>query len=192
MVASSSAVRPRALDDVPRWQWPIVLTRYDRTPTLAPEEHAGLVALGWEVRRGRCHDLRRPEWTAIDRLVRPLDDARQSVFTPANPYHHRSALDAVGIILHACATTQRPFWAWPPATWIEHVLAPSQQAFQRAYPGWIDGAVRPYLVAMAYLLDGFAAFELLGPFNRVALAHRVFGPALVQQALDPIMATLRT
>jgi len=170
----------------------MVLTRYDRTPTLAPEEHAGLVALGWEVRRGRCHDLRRPEWTAIDRLVRPLDDARQSVFTPANPYHHRSALDAVGIILHACATTQRPFWAWPPATWIEHVLAPSQQAFQRAYPGWIDGAVRPYLVAMAYLLDGFAAFELLGPFNRVALAHRVFGPALVQQALDPIMATLRT
>jgi integrase len=126
------------------------------------------------------------------RLVRPLDDARQHVFTPDNSYHHRSALDAVGIILHACATTQQAFWAWSPTTWIDAVLTASQQAFQRAYPGWIDGAVRPYLVAMAYLLDCFAAFELLGPFNRLALAHRVFGPAPVQQAVDPILTTLRT
>jgi integrase len=191
MVASSSAVRNRPLGDSARWPWPIDLTRYDRTPTLAPTEYAALMALGWEVRRGRGHDLQRPEWTAIDRLVRPLDDARRSVFTPDDPYHHRSALDAVGIMLHACATTQQTFWAWTSATWIAEVLTPSQQAFQRAYPGWIDGAVRPYLVAMAYLLDGFATFERLGPFNRVALAHRVFGPAPVQQALEPIMTTLR-
>jgi hypothetical protein len=125
-------------------------------------------------------------------LVRPLDDARRSVFTPDNPYHHRSALDAVGIILHACGTTRQAFWTWSPARWIDVVLTTSQQAFQRAYPGWIDGAVRPYLVAMAYLLDCFAAFELLGPFNRVALAHRVFGPAHVQQAVEPILTTLRT
>jgi integrase len=168
------------------------LTRYDRTPTLTPAEHAALVALGWEVRRGRGHDLQRLEWVTIARLVHPLDDARRSVFTPDNPYHHRSALDAVGIILHACGTTRQAFWGWSPATWIDVVLTASQQAFQRAYPGWIDGAVRPYLVAMAYLLDCFAAFELLGPFNRLALAHRVFGPARVQQAVDPILTTLRT
>jgi integrase len=143
------------------------------------------------VRCGRCHYLQRPEWAAIARLVQPLDDARRGVFTPDDPCHHRSALDAVGIMLHACAQTQQAFWAWSPATWIAEVLTPSQQAFQRAYPGWIDGAVRPYLVAMAYLLDGFAAFEWLGPFNRVALASRVFGPPLVQQALEPIMTTLQ-
>jgi integrase len=174
------------------WQWPMDLTHYDRTPTLTPAEHAALVALGWEVRRGRGHDLQRLEWVTIARLVHPLDDARRSVFTPDNPYHHRSALDAVGIILHACGTTRQAFWAWSPATWIDVVLTASQQAFQRAYPGWIDGAVRPYLVAMAYLLDCFAAFELLGPFNRLALANRVFGPARVQQAVDPILTTLRT
>ena len=173
------------------WRWPIDLTRYDRTPTLAPAEHAALEALGWELRRGRCHDARRPEWTAIDRLLRPLDEARLSLFIPDDPYHHRSALDAVGIILHACATTQHAFWAWSPTDWIKDVLAESQQAFQRAYPGWIDGAVRPDLVAIAYLLDCFEAFQLLGPFNRMALANRVFSPALVTQAVDPVLRTLR-
>jgi integrase len=192
MGASPSTARRRPPGAPTPWQWPIALTRYDRTPTLTPAEHAALVTLGWEVRRGQCHDLQRPEWVTIARLVRPLDDARQHVFTPDNPYHHRSACDAVGIILHACATTQQAFWAWSPVTWIEAVLTTSQQAFQRTYPGWIDGAVRPYLVAIAYLLDCFAAFELLGPFNRVALAHRVFSPAHVQQAVEPILTTLRT
>jgi hypothetical protein len=43
------------------WRWPIDVTRYDRTPTLAPAEHAALEVLGWELRRRRCHDARRPE-----------------------------------------------------------------------------------------------------------------------------------
>src|SRR5512145_294023 len=130
MGASPSTARHRPPCAPTPWPWPIVLTRYDRTPTLTPAEHAALVTLGWEVRRGRGHDLQRPEWVTIARLVRPLDEARQHVFTPDNPYHHRSAFDAVGIILHACATTQQAFWAWSPATWIDAVLTPSQQAFQ--------------------------------------------------------------
>jgi integrase len=174
-----------------RWQWPLDLTRYDRTPVLAPAEHAALNALGWELRRGRCHDPHRPEWVALERLVRPLDDARQSLFIPDDPYHRRSARDAVAIILHACASTERAFWAWNPTTWTDDVLAASQQAFQRAYQGWVDGAVRPDLVAMAYLLECFVDFHALGPFNRLTLAQRVFSPALVQQAVDPIMTTLR-
>lgn len=127
----------------------------------------------------------------IARLVRPLDNARQSLFIPDDPYHHRSALDAVAVILHACATTKHAFWAWSPATWINAVLTPSHRAFRQTYPGWIDAAVRPYAVAIAYLLDCFAAFHLLGGFNRMALANRVFGPKLVRQAVDPVMATLR-
>jgi hypothetical protein len=109
MGASPSTARHRPPGAPTPWPWPIVLTRYDRTPTLTPAEHAALVTLGWEVRRGRGHDLQRPEWVTIARLVRPLDEARQQVCTPDNPYHHRSAFDAVGIILHACATTQQAF-----------------------------------------------------------------------------------
>lgn len=173
------------------WQWPIDLSRYDRTPTLAPAELAALMALGWEVRRRRGHNQQRPEWAALPRLIEPLDDARRGLYIPQGRYHERSSLDAVGIILHGCARTQRAFWAWSSATWIEDIFAPSQQAFQQAYPGWIDGAVRPYLVGIAYLLDCFAALHRLRGCNRIALANRVFGPELVQQAVDPIMTTLR-
>jgi len=176
--------------DASDWQWPIDLSRYDWTPTLAPTELAALVALGWDVRRRRDHNPQRPEWAAIVRLVKPLDEARLAIHRPAGRYHERSSLDAVGIILHRCAMTQRPFWAWNAVTWIEDVLAPSQQAFQRAYPGWIDGAVRPYLVGIAYLLDCFTALNRLRGFNRIVLANRVFSPGLVQQAVAPIMATL--
>ena len=83
MISAVPAVAPSASPrPLSGWPWPIDLTRYDRTPTLTPAEHAALVALGWEVRRGRGHDLQRLEWGTIARLVRPLDDARRSVFTP--------------------------------------------------------------------------------------------------------------
>ena len=105
MSAIPVAAPHAAVRDPSSWQWPVDPTRYDRTPTLAAAEHTALVALGWELRRGRCHDLQRPEWAALERLVRPLDEARLGLFTPDDPYHHRSALDAVAIILHACAAT---------------------------------------------------------------------------------------
>lgn len=149
-----------------------------------------MVALGWDLRRGRCHDLDRPEWTAIKRLIDPLDDARRGLFIPDGRYHRRCALDAIALILHGCRRTRITFWAWGPATWVE-VLGADQRTLQQAFSGWLDGAVRPYLIGMAYLLGGFSAFGLLGPFNRIAVATRVFGPALVKQAVDPVMTVLR-
>jgi len=190
MVATqSAATHTRHLE--PSWQWPIDLTHYDRTPTLTATEDAALTVLGWEIRRGRCHDPHRSEWTAIKRLLRPLDDARRSLYVPDDRYHYRSSLDAVALILHGCATTQQAFWAWSPENWIDQVFTKSQIDFRHAYPGWIDASVRPYAVAIAYLLDCFTAFQLLGGFNRTALANRLFGPVLVQQALDPVTTTLR-
>jgi hypothetical protein len=53
------------------WSWPIDPTRYDRTPELSSKEFAALVALDWDVRRGRCHDPQRPEWAQLERLLRP-------------------------------------------------------------------------------------------------------------------------
>src|SRR5437764_14582683 len=88
--------------DHARWHWPIDPDCYDRTPELSPDELAALIALDWDVRRGRCHDPARPEWMTIARLVRPLDDARLSLYIPnTNTRHHqRSAPDAVGLSLH--------------------------------------------------------------------------------------------
>jgi len=172
------------------WSWPIDPTRYDRTPELSTNELAALVALDWDVRRGRCHDPQRPEWTALERLLRPLDDARLSLYTPNTRYHQRSVLDAVGLILHGCRTHQTTFWQWNEATWVE-VLGADQRAFQRReFSGWLDATVRPYMVAMAYLLGCFSAFQLLGSFNRLTLATRVFGPKLLEEAMQRVMTIL--
>jgi integrase len=178
-----------------RWSWPIDRTQYDRTPELSPDELAALIALEWDVRRGRCHDSTRPEWTTIARLVRPLDDARLSLYIPSTntPYHQRSVLDAVGLILHGCRTCQTAFWQWDEATWVE-VLGANQHAFQRkdlSGWGWLDATVRSYMIAIAYLLDCFSAFQLLGPFNRLSLATKVFGPTVVKEAIDQIYAVLQ-
>ncbi len=172
------------------WSWPIDPTRYDRTPELSANELTALVALDWDVRRGRCHDPQRPEWAALERLLRPLDDARLSLYTPNTRYHQRSALDAVGLILHACRIHQTAFWQWNEATWVE-VLGADQRAFQRReFSGWLDATVRPYMVAMAYLLGCFSAFQLLGSFNRLTLATRVFGPKFLEEAMQQVMTIL--
>ena len=49
---------------------------------------------------------------------------------------------------------------------------------------------RPYLLAHAYLLTGFTAFDLVGPFARQTLAQRVFGADTVEEAIEPVRAVL--
>ena len=49
---------------------------FDRSPALSAAEREALIALGWDLRRSRCHDADRPEWTVVKRLVAPLDAAR--------------------------------------------------------------------------------------------------------------------
>ena len=105
------AAENRQSRDQRLWQWPIDRTLYDCTPTLTVAEQVALKTLDWELRRGRGHDLERPEWSVITRLVQPLDDARRGMYVQDDRYHRRSTLDAVGIILHGCAVTQQAYWA---------------------------------------------------------------------------------
>ena len=51
-------------------------------------------------------------------------------------------------------------------------------------------SARPYLLAYAYLLTGFTAFELVGPFQRRSLAQKVFGADAVEQAIEGIREVL--
>ena len=86
---------------------------------------------------------------------------------------------------------QTAFWHWNEATWVQ-ILGADQRAFQRReFSGWLDATVRPYMVGIAYLLDCFSAFQLLGSFNRLTLATRVFGPTLVEEAMNQVMTILQ-
>jgi hypothetical protein len=116
------------------WRWPINPTRYDRTPELEASELASLVALDWNVCRDRSQATSRPEWGILERLLRPLDDARLSLFTPNTRHRRRNALDAVGLILYGCRMQQIGFWQWDEATRVE-ILGGDQRTFhQQVYP----------------------------------------------------------
>ena len=94
------------------------------------------------------------------------------------------------MVLHACAETGSTFWSWNASGWVA-VAGADQAAFFRQYPHWADGGERSYLVALAYILSGFTAFELLGKFNRLALARRVFGAPRIDGAVSRITTVLR-
>jgi integrase len=173
----------------PVWQWPIDLTIYDKRPILTEEERTALLSLGWHTRQARCYDPDRSEWVVIERLFRPLNDARLGLYIPDKQYHKRSSRDAVALILHACVTTGKAFWGWDTATWID-VFGPDHKTIQERFPGWVDGAVRPYMFGIAYLLNCFSEIHQLGKNNNVTLATRLFGPSLVEAAVDPILSTL--
>ncbi|MBO3752122.1 hypothetical protein J5X84_39175 [Streptosporangiaceae bacterium NEAU-GS5] len=98
--------------------------------------------------------------------------------------------DAVALVLHRCMERETSFWVWPSEMWLE-LIAPDAAEFLAAWPGWIDGMVRPYVAAFAYLLGGFTDFHPLGNFNRRSLAWRVFGKDIVEDAVDRVAGTLQ-
>lgn len=175
-MSAVTAVAPAAAaKDADGWVWPIDLDRYDRSTELTQAEHAAIIELGWDVRRARLYDREALGWEVIARLVRPLDDARDGLgWRPDTRYHRRCANDAIGLILRRCGEEKSSYWGWSSDDWLTLIYGNAIE-FKRRWPGWVDGMVRAYLVAYAYLIGGFYDFQRLGPFNRVALAWRVFG-----------------
>jgi len=176
---ASAAVTETAA--APAWLWPIDLARYNRRPDLAEIELQALRRLGMNLRRRRCYDQDAPEWPAVNRLLRPLDDARAALWCPDTPHHRRAITDAIGLVLLRCAQENISYWGWSDDDWLR-LIGTSVAEFERPWPGWIDGTVRPYVAAYAYLLGGFTGFEQLGGFNRLVLTWRVFGKDTVDTA----------
>jgi integrase len=162
---------------------------FDRSPALSPDEQEALASLGWHLRRRRSHDPTLSGWTAIGRLLAPLDAARLALHRPDTALHRRSALDAVGLVLSRCAEEGAAYWGWPGEAWVR-LIGEDRHAFERPWPGWLDQTVRPYVAAYGYLLCGFAAFHQLGPFNRLALAERIFGREAIGGALGAVYSRL--
>ena len=163
---------------------------FDRSPALSVDEHRALLALGWDLRRRRGHDPHRSEWASVARLVVPLDAARRALRDlPDTRHHRRTSLDAVGLVLHRCAESGSAFWGWSAEDWTG-LIGRDRAAFENPWPGWLDASVRSCVAAYAYLLGNFDSFHHLGPFNRLALAWRVFGRAALERAIDDVAGTL--
>ena len=173
-----------------RWTWPLDAGEFDTTIALRGNERRAIAELGSvNLRRLQRQDALAPGWSAVRRLLRPLDAVNAALDSPPTSHRRRAMGDAVAVILLRCADLGRAYWGWTIQEWTE-VIGPDQVAFRDRAPGWADDAVRPYLVLHAYLLAGFTEFHRLGSFSRLTLAWRVFGHDRVQDQISRLRAVL--
>lgn len=176
----------RTTGDAEGWEFPVTVTRFDRRAELSPSERQALRELkGNPLRRNRARGVPRrtaQEWRALARLVEPLDEARTALHHGDDPRFRRAGLHAAGVILQHCADTGRSYWAFTTGEWIR-VCGSSAEAFVAAQALPTETTVRPFVIALGYLLGGLDAFDRLGTFNRLHLAGLVFGAEAIEESL---------
>ena len=177
-----------------RRQWAAAEARgVDHTGALSDEERMALQAIGPQgLRRNRSRGVPRrtaASWKVLARVVEPLDAVRAALHHRDDARHRRAGLHAAGLVLEHCGVLGRPWWAWGSDEWAG-LLGASAEAFlaERSLP--TETTVRPFVVALAYLLAGFDRFEQLGTFNRLHLATLVFGADAVEGSITEVAATL--
>ena len=159
---------------------------WDRRPELLASEIAAITAIGpVGLRRSRAKGIPRRtarHWKAISRLVEPLDAAREALHHDDDPAFRRAGAHAAAIVLQHCADTGRSYWAWTDWDWAR-LCGSSAAEFLEARTLPTERTVRPFLVALAYLLCEFTGFHYLGYFNRLHLAGLVFGEEQVETSI---------
>jgi integrase len=174
------------------WRWPIDLDRYERHGLLTDEEaeRLDMLARDFDQFRRDGATLGAMPWDGIGRLARPLSDAITALrWRRDNRHQQRFARDAAGLVLIRCGTLRRAFWDWSTQDWVD-LISVKGSDFRRSWPGQIGPNARPFVIAYAYLLGGFTAFDRLGRFQRPTLARRVFGAELVDDAVGRICGVL--
>ncbi len=166
------------------WAWPVDPAAYDRSPALTRDELEALTTLAPRLWHWRWR--RESEWQLIDRLARPLVEARAAVHV-ASVRQVRPADEAVTALLRAMLERQTAMWAWSTPTWID-VLGRSRDAFSSAHR--LNGSARQPMIAIAYLLRLFRDPRPLRHSGRVVLAEKVFGRDRVAAAVEPVERVL--
>lgn len=168
------------------WKSPVECRRYDRSGVLTSAEEAALSELVTSRRRwgdGGAEEATRIQAT-LRRLVIPLRDALKHV--EGNEANKDLALAG---LLRACGRLRASFWSWDKEVWCR-VLGASQALFFHEHGPLVDGAVRQYMIAAAYLLGCFTDVLALGDFKRVALARKIFGDSAVDTAVGTVRDTV--
>ncbi len=160
-------------------------SRWDRRVALLDGEAAALLALGpVGLRRNRGVPRRTaPQWNALARLVEPLDETLAALHHGEHVRYRRAGAHAAGAVLQHCADSGRSWWGWAPWEWAR-LCGTSAREFVTAQTPPTESTVRPYVVALAYLLGGFTDFHRLGTFNRLHLACLIFGEPAVEESLQ--------
>ena len=184
-----SALAARFDDESPverlPWSFRLDFDRYDRRVALTGHERQTLLELGpAHLRRSRARgaDQRMAHWETLTGLVDPLDDARALLHDGDAPRYRRASAHAVGVVLQHCADTHRSYWGWTVSDWAA-LCGPSTERFLAARTVPTETTVRPFLVAIGYLIGEFTDVERLGTFNRLHLAQLIFGAPVVESSM---------
>jgi integrase len=160
--------------------------RWDRRVALLDSEAAALLTLGpARLRRNGAVGIPRRtalHWRALTRLTEPLDAAVAGLHHGDDVRFRRAGRQAAAIVLQHCADTGRSCWGWTPWEWAR-LCGGSAREFLAAQSLPTEPTVRPFVVALAYLLGGFTDFHRLGTFNRLHLACLIFGEPAVDEAM---------
>lgn len=160
------------------WSFPVQGRGWDRQGELLDGEAAAIIALGPAgLRRNRAVGIPKRtarHWKALARLTGPLDVARAALHYGDDFRFQRAGAQAAAVVLQHCADTGRSYWAWTGWDWAG-LCGSSAGEFLAARTLPAEQTVRPFLVALGYLLGGFTGFQHLGRFNRLHLACLVFG-----------------
>jgi len=188
----TAALRADGIAVGPSFGFGVALHRYDRRGELLDSEAAALGALGAAgLRRNRGTGVQRTaaHWKALARLVEPLDAARARLHHRDDVRFRRAGAHAVAIILANCVARGRSYWAWTGQDWAG-LCGSSARAFVADRDLPTEATVRPFLVAIGYLLDGFDESHLLGMINRLHLARLVFGEGAIDASIRQATETL--
>lgn len=117
-------------------------------------------------------------WDSLSRLVEPLDDVRAVLHHRDEAVFQRAGAHAAGMVLAHRADSVRAYLGWTEWDWAK-LCGSRAEEFIAAHRLPTQRAGRQFLVALGSLLGGFTGFQHLGKFNRLHLAHLVFG-------LDPV------
>jgi hypothetical protein len=170
------------------------ISGFDRRAGLLAWESKALSALSArELQRNRSVGIPRRtalHWRALARLVEPLDAARTVLHHGDDVRFRRAGLHAAAIVLANCAAQGRTWWGWSSWDWAR-LAGTSSAQFRAAQPLPTETTVRPFVVALGYLLGEFTEFQHLGAFNRLHLAQLIFDTAPVETAMGQVAEVTR-
>lgn len=161
------------------WQWPVNLHIYDRTPYLHHAEQQELDQVIQQFDSPGSHAWSPLTNEVLARLTHPLYDVLAA--TGAGGKIHGSA---VSLLLRQMQSRRTPFWAWGTEEWSE-ILCPSFQLFKQKHH---SSHARQDVLAIAYLLCGFADLTPLGVIQPILLARKIFGIEATEAAIQHIQA----
>ncbi len=172
-----------------QWRMPTSPLDYpDRNPVLSEEERRGIEHLlslsSWQWRAFE------QQLTLLERITKPLIDVIM-LFQQRRPKSLVSRKHFIDHLLGHVLQTNILYWGWSSSMWetvIQTIPTRPKEVTQRREPGHTSSA-SPNLILThlaAYLLTGRLYLTREKPLRVLAFGEIVFGPSLVQAAIDRV------